>query len=338
MPRRCFFSTMLSPLLLVFSVLFPITSFAATQWQTISPHVEFLEQPSELRFYDSNQVLIKGQQCALMVDASGNFAAVESLIKQLKSTLKVPLCYLVASHYHDDHLLGMAILQHYYPDAQLVVHKQVATEFSSLQQAYTNKLDSYEKSIELSFQRLAEQPIAEQQNWRDKLNVAKQRLLRWRQYPLQKPAFSVSEPLTLELGNYPVMVSPHQAHSYGDLTLSVEDNGILIGADIVDWLPYPGHGNFANWITTLTQFSADQRIHTILPGHGSMLKRDDLHQPLRFLKAIQKHVINHPEQNLIQLQQSFNQQYSKDYESDKIAKKAYPMFLQAGLKRMMPSK
>lgn len=314
------------------------TSVAATQWRSISPHVKFLEQSSALRFYDSNQVLIQGDKCALMFDASGDFAGVEATIEQLKSSLKTPLCYLVASHFHDDHLLGMAILQHHFPDAQLIVHQQLAVEFKAIQKTYTDKLDSYEKSVELSFQRLSEQPAAQQQQWRNKLNLAKQRLLRWRQYQLHPPNIQISAPLTLELGNYPVTINAYQAHTNADLTLSAENHTILVGADIVDWLPYPGHGNFDNWLNVLTQLHNDKRIKIILPGHGSVLKADDLQQPLSFLQAIQAHVTAHPQQDLLQLEQSFNPQFAKDYQIDAISQKAYPLFLQAGLKQAKQSK
>ncbi|WP_244389846.1 MBL fold metallo-hydrolase [Pseudoalteromonas sp. KAN5] len=314
------------------------TTAAPTQWRTISANVQFLEQSSNLRFYDSNQVLIQGDKCALMFDASGDFAAVETTIEHLKNTLTTPLCYLVASHFHDDHLLGMAILQHHYPDAQLIVHQQLATEFQTLQKAYSDKLDSYEKSIELSLQRLSQQPEAQQQQWRDKLNLAKQRLLRWRQYQLQAPNIPVSQPLTLELGNYPVTINAYQAHTNADLTLSAENHRILVGADLVDWLPYPGHGNFNSWIKVLSQLHSDKRIKLILPGHGGVLKVDDLQQPLSFLQAIEAHVLAHPQQDLTQLEHSFDQQFAKDYQIDEISKKAYPLFLQAGLKRAKQSK
>ena len=325
-------------LLLSYFAIAAKTSVAATQWHSISPHVKFLEQSTALRFYDSNQVLVQGDKCALMFDASGDFAAVEATIEQLKSTLKTPLCYLVASHSHDDHLLGMAILQHHYPDAQLIVHQQLATEFKTLQKAYTGKLDSYEKSIELSFQRLSQQPEAQQQQWRDKLNLAKQRLLRWRQYQLQAPGLQVANTLTLELGNYPVTINAYQAHTNADLTLSSENHAILVGADIVDLLPYPGHGNFTGWLNVLTQLHSDKRIKVILPGHGSALKADDLQQPLSFLQAIQAHVTAHPQQDLSQLEQSFAPQFANDYQIDEITKKAYPLFLQAGLKQAKQSK
>ena len=98
--------------LLVIGLLFATAnSNAAISWQTINNNIQFLKQQDDLRFYDSNQVLIEGAECALLVDTSGNFAGVEQLVVELKKRLKTPLCYLVATHYHDDHLLGMAVVQ-----------------------------------------------------------------------------------------------------------------------------------------------------------------------------------------------------------------------------------
>ncbi|HAG38661.1 MAG TPA: MBL fold metallo-hydrolase, partial [Pseudoalteromonas sp.] len=81
------------PALFITLSLFSHSSKAAVTWQQINENVQFLKQQDKLRFYDSNQVLIEGEQCALMVDASGNFAAVEALAKLLKKHLKTPLCY-----------------------------------------------------------------------------------------------------------------------------------------------------------------------------------------------------------------------------------------------------
>uniref|UniRef100_UPI00301D191B hypothetical protein n=1 Tax=Staphylococcus aureus TaxID=1280 RepID=UPI00301D191B len=64
----------------------------------------------------------------------------------------------------------------------------------------------------------------------------------------------------------------------------------------------------------------------------------DLQQSHAFLTAIQEHVQNNPGQDLTQLQQSFNEQFANQYITDDISAKAYPMFLQAGLKRAKQSK
>ena len=189
-------------LLAVTSLLIAPYANSATTWQTINSNIQFLKQAHKLRFYDSNQVLIEGEKCALLFDASGNFAADEQLAKDLKKRLKTPLCYLVASHYHDDHLLGMAVIQHFYPNAKLIVHQYVDTNFNEFQKAYNDKLDNYEKSIELSYQRLAKVTEEEQAQWRKKLELAKNRLFRWQTYQLKSPSIVIKKIKKIDLAAF----------------------------------------------------------------------------------------------------------------------------------------
>lgn len=308
-------------------------SMAAVTWEQINDNIHFLKQQDKLRFYDSNQVLIEGEQCALMVDASGNFAAVEALAAQLKKYLKTPLCYLVATHFHDDHLLGMAVLQNAFPKAQLIVHKQVADNFATYQQAYDDKLAGYEKSIELSYQRLATLPEQQQTQWREKLSLAKQRFLRWKTYNLESPTTVISEPQSIDLGNFAVQIKPEKAHTNGDLTLSTNNGALLIGGDIVDWLPYPGHGQLQNWQALLKRYINQPNLRTILPGHGGALKKKQLKQPLAFLTNLITHVRNNKKQTLEQLTQSFPADVLAPYKQEALNKKSSQLFLQAGLKR-----
>lgn len=334
----CALFTATKKLLLVSTLIACSCAANALTWQQVTPHINFVEQPEQLRFYDSNQVIIQGDECALVVDASGDFSAVERMVVKLKKRLTVPLCYLVASHYHDDHLLGIAVLQHYFKDAKLIVHENIAAEFQNMQQAFTDKLDSYEQSIELSYQRLAEQPKDQQANWRTKLDKAKQRLLRWRSYSLQPPAVTVSNNLTLDLGNYPIELKAYQAHTNADLTLFSSQEGVLIGGDIIDYLPYPGHGNLSPWLELLKQIKSNQKIKQLLPGHGKPLEPAQLSQPINFLQALLDTAHKAPEQSLEQLQTAFPKHFATTYEHDEISQKAYPMFLQAGLKRAKASK
>lgn len=333
----CAFSAV-KKFLLVSTLIASSTAANAITWQKITPDINFIEQPQQLRFYDSNQVIIQGNECALVVDASGDFSAVERMVVKLKKRLKVPLCYLVASHYHDDHLLGMAVLQHYFKDAKLIVHADLAAEFESMQHAFNDKLDSYEQSIELSYQRLAEQPEEQQANWRTKLDKAKQRLLRWRSYSLQPPAITVANKLSLNLGNYPVELKAYQAHTNADLTLFSPQEGVLVGGDIIDYLPYPGHGNLLAWLEVLKKIKNNKNITQLLPGHGKPLEPAQLSQPISFLQALLNTAHNAPEMSLEQLKTVFPKHFATAYERDEIAQKAYPMFLQAGLKRAKASK
>ncbi|MEL0640247.1 MBL fold metallo-hydrolase [Pseudoalteromonas aliena] len=320
-------------LLLMCTLLSVKNTYAAVTWDTINPNIQFLKQQEQLRFYDSNQILIKGDKCALLVDTSANFAAVEQLAEDLKKRLKTPLCYLVATHYHDDHLLGMAVMQSFYPDAKLIVHQQVNINFNRYQKEYSDKLDTYEKSIELSYQRLANLPTDEKIKWRGKLELAKKRLFRWREYQLSKPKITIDNRETIDLGNFEIVIEPHQAHTNGDLTIMANNGSVLIGGDIVDWLPYPGHGELKSWQALLKQYINDEKITVILPGHGRTLTKEQLKQPLSFLTALTEHVENNKDQSVEQLMLSFPESVIEPYKQEELNAKSSNFFLQAGLNR-----
>lgn len=319
-------------ILLVCLFLHPYSK-ANVEWQRLSANIHFLKQPDKLRFYDSNQILIEGSQCALLVDASGNFAAVEQLVKQLKQHLKTPLCYLVASHFHDDHLLGMAVIQHFYPQAKLITHQQVAKDFSRYQQALTDKLEGFEKSIELSYQRLASLPKEQHAQWREKLSLAKNRLFRWQTYQLIAPAISITEPKELDLGNYSLTITPQQAHTNGDLTLLAEQGSMLIGGDIVDWLPYPGHAKLDQWQSLLKKYINNSNLTVFIPGHGNLVNKQQLKQALSFLKNITEQVKNNPNASMEQLLRAFPKDSLKPYQQEPLNNRSSKLFLQSGLQR-----
>ncbi|MEO2281694.1 MBL fold metallo-hydrolase [Pseudoalteromonas pernae] len=309
-----------------------IANYAQAQqsWHSVSSHVDFVQQSEKLRFYDSNQALIQGEKCALLVDAPGEFSQTEAFVTQLKAKLTVPLCYLVASHAHDDHLLGLAMVQQQFPDAQLVVHEHLGASFHRAHEQLNQRLDGFAKSIALSEQRMDKLPEPEQAPWQEKINRAQIRLKQWQSLKFTSPQLVVAQPQTLDLGNLSAQVMPFSAHTDGDLAVLVVQDKVLVGADIVDTLPYPGEGNFNVWIKTLADFAA-LPVESVLPGHGELLQRDDLHIPEKWLKAIYTHVQANPSMDLAALVESF----PKDFESKEegLTKRAYAMFLEAGIKR-----
>ncbi|MFY8273596.1 MBL fold metallo-hydrolase [Pseudoalteromonas sp. SSDWG2] len=311
-----------------------VTTAAGAQqtWQSVSEHVTFVQQSEKLRFYDSNQALIQGQQCALLVDAPGEFAQTQAFIDVLKDKLTAPLCYLLVSHAHDDHLLGLAMVQQHFPDAQLIVHTHLGEAFHRAHQQLNERLDGFAKSIALSEQRMAQLPEDEQGQWQEKITRAKARLANWQDLSFKEPKHIVGSTESFDLGGVAVQVQPLSAHTEGDLVVLVETDKVLVGADIVDMLPYPGEGNFASWISALQTFSA-LPLEAILPGHGALMNKTQLAQPSQWLKAIQTHVQENPDSDLASLVGSFPKQFEPTEEG--LQKRAYAMFLEAGIKRAM---
>ncbi|MBS3797406.1 MBL fold metallo-hydrolase [Pseudoalteromonas sp. BDTF-M6] len=303
---------------------------AQQSWQTVSEHVDFIEQPAKLRFYDSNQVLIQGEQCALLVDAPGEFTQTEVFIAHLKEQLRVPLCYMLASHAHDDHLLGLAMVQKHFPDAQLIVHQSLGENFHLAHEQLNERLDGFAKSLALSQQRMESLSELEQQPWREKIARAQARFKQWQALRFSSPGKVISQPNELDLGKLKVELLPFAAHTQGDIAVLVWADKLLVGADMVDTLPYPGEANYQAWLMALEELS-HLPVTQVLPGHGGVLATSDLTKPKAWLEAIVAHVKANPSTDVATLVETFPKRYQP--QDDELAQRAYAMFLEAGIKR-----
>lgn len=303
----------------------------AQQWHSISAHVDFIQQHEKLKYYDSNQVLIQGDECALLIDAPGEFSQTERFISKLDKQLKVPLCYLLVSHPHDDHLLGMALLQSHYPDAKLIVHQHLNDQFHLAHAQLNERLDGFAKSIALSEHRMNNLPEQEQLPWQQKIAAAKARLDKWQHLELQSPQLAINKKTTLDLGNYELNILPYAAHTDADLVVYIEQEALLAGADMVDIQPYPGDANFSQWLRAFDDLAALD-ITQVLPGHGDAYSKASLSIPKAWLIAIVEHVNKHPEQNVEELVASFPTHFSPSEPG--LEQRAYRVFLTAGLQRV----
>jgi glyoxylase-like metal-dependent hydrolase (beta-lactamase superfamily II) len=322
---------------LIFSC-FIFNTQATVTWHTVTPHIQFLQQSVHAKYYDANQVLLEGEHCALLFDVSGNFAQAEHLAKTLKTRLKTPLCYLVSSHADGDHLLGMAVMQTFFPNAKLVVHHNVNKKFKFYQSALTNKLSAYKKSIELSYQRLSNLPQAQQPQWQEKLTLAKARLFRWQTYSLKAPQLVITDITKLNLGNFNISIHPHVAHTDSNLTIMTNNNRILLGGDIVDWLPYPGQGHFDQWQSLLLHYINHPQLETIIPGHGEIVTPSQLKQPWLFLKTINELVSKNSNKKREGLKSTLPTDIMSPYQQDALDKKTSQLFLDAGIQRVLNAK
>ena len=144
---------------------------------------------------------------------------------------------------------------------------------------------------------------------------------------------SISESKTLDLGGYTLTINPHQAHTNGDLTLLADKGKTLIGGDIIDWLPYPGHGELKQWQRLLKKYINNNTLSLFIPGHGDLVDKVKLKQSLTFLEAITEHAKNNPEASIEQLQKNFPSEALKPYQQEPLDIKSSHLFLQSGLLR-----
>lgn len=317
------------------SILFAlsIVSNASVSKEALSPHVDFYQQQAELRFYDSNQVIIKGKSCLAIFDASTDFAKAERFAELITQNYSQPVCYLIASHAHDDHLFGMAILQKAFPDAKLIVHNAVAENYAQLQADFLARLDKFKLSILKSEAQLAAQETPNSE-FKARIDAAKTKFTRWQSLTLPKPHQVLIAPSELDLGNLTLSLMPTKAHSEGDIMLWLASDKLLFGADVVDLLPYLGEADKQGLYEVFTVINALQP-KLIIPGHGAPYKLSELANAQRFVTLIW-HYAEQAKLSGLTYQQAterFDYGQFKISQNDELTQRATQHFVAAGIKR-----
>ncbi len=203
----------------------------------------------------SNGVLFRGDTAALLVDPGLTPERMEEFSAAARSVLDVPIRYIVLTHWHPDHAMGMTCTDH--GDREVIAHP--ATRLA-----------------------LAERAAV----------IARQ-LVRGCRVTL--PEHVVSSSLTVDLGSHVIRIfHPGPAHTKGDLVVWSAAEGTLAAGDLFmnGSSPSMGEGSTTGWITALDSLLA-LGPKRIVPGHFAAgdptdvrLFRDYLASELHQVKAL----------------------------------------------------
>ncbi len=251
-------------------------------WQEVAPGVTAVLQPVEERFNDANVVLIEwGESGLVMVDAPAKAEHLQTLLDEIDQRLGRRVKWVINTHWHSDHTQGNARIRgHFGTDVTVVghvslledvpgraapqVHERVVRLEELLPEAEKQlALGRDERGNELDPDQVEaqERGIARAQAWLDV----------HRDVEFQVPDVLVRDSLTLHDGQRRIEISAHRAHTRGDLVVHLPGERVLITGDLLDDLPYIGHGYPRSWIETLDGLAA-LAPEIIVPGHGPVFE------------------------------------------------------------------
>ncbi|EIJ41066.1 Zn-dependent hydrolase, glyoxylase [Beggiatoa alba B18LD] len=209
----------------------------------------------------ANIGFIVGKTCVAVIDTGGSLMVGKALRARIQQTTTVPICYVINTHMHPDHIFGNAAFLDDHP--QYIAN----TRFSEA-------LASHATSYISAFSRLLDEPL------NDKILV----------YPTQ----TVAETLTLDLGERIIQLKAYPtAHTNNDLSIYDESTDTLWLADLlfVDRIPVLD-GNLSGWINVL-EILQQQTVKQVIAGHGEIKEADwhlSLKKQLQYLKTIRQEV------------------------------------------------
>jgi len=184
----------------------------------------------------ANIGFIVGDRCVAAIDTGGSLPVGVALRAAIRRVTDRPVCYVILTHVHPDHMLGAAAFAADQP--QFVGHAQ-------LPRALAARGKFYLKTLQRDLGELA------------------------RGTEVVAPTLLVEGELVLDLGNRPVRVRAWPvAHTDNDLTVYDETTGTLWLSDLlfVDHTPVVD-GSILGFLAVIEQLRATPATHFV-PGHG----------------------------------------------------------------------
>lgn len=237
-------------------------------------------QPANNRFNDCNSLIVEAQDYLIVIDAQEGRADVEAIIEFARNTVRKPVRYLINTHWHGDHTLGNTLYRQAYgeglrilghvtqaidiPERAATAHTERVAE---LQQQLPAAREQLVTGIKRDGSRFSDQELAAQTA---RVGRAQAWLDANRDASFTGPSVTIDSAFTVDAGEATFTVYPQRGHTRGDLVIHFPRLRILAAGDLVDVMPYSGHGYPREWLDAL-RFIDDLDFSVIVPGHGPAL-------------------------------------------------------------------
>lgn len=184
----------------------------------------------------ANIGFIIGERCVAVIDTGGSTAIGQQLRAAVRGITQLPICYVINTHVHFDHVLGNAAFLSDEP--RFVGHHKLLKAMEANRQFFQA---SFAK--ELAVDKTGKSIIV--------------------------PDRLVHERLTIDLGNRELLIKAHPtAHSNQDLTVFDKKTNVLWLSDLlfIDRIPVID-GSLKGWQKLIDDLRG-KNIDRVIPGHG----------------------------------------------------------------------
>ena len=210
----------------------------------------------------SNYGFIIGEQCVAIIDTGGSKNTGLRLLRKIRKTTTKPICYVINTHAHPDHIGGNQVFRNLNPKPEFISHYKFEAALSSRFQTFNKRL--YE-------------------------------LMGLKNVVILGPVSKeVKKDLEIDLGGRKLFLKAWKtSHTDNDLTVFDDYNRVLWTGDLlfVDHIPVLD-GNLSSWIKTTRELTKSRnagsnglQVKFIVPGHGKFQKIDSekLHEQNEYL-------------------------------------------------------
>jgi cyclase len=219
-----------------------------------------------------NTTIVIGTRGVLVVDSAYLPSAAVADIAAIQKLTKLPVRYLVNTHWHYDHVLGNAAYRKAFPSVDIVAHEETRRILAVNAVRYMKNAllpDSPARKAIAELKAKKDRTPAETAD----IAARERELVELAPTPWAAPTLAFSDSLTFDLGGREVRVLHlGRGNTPGDTVVHLPKERIVMSGDlVVAPVPYAWNSLPKDWVPTLEALRAlDPAI--LVPGHGPIMR------------------------------------------------------------------
>ena len=220
----------------------PVPSFTLKQ---VGPNVwAAIDNPAAKGVAAANGGFVIGDDGVAVIDSFASANAAKELLAEIRQRTKLPIKFVVNTHYHGDHVGGNGVFAE--AGASILAHRNVRTWIHAENLRLIG--DKAPQSIKTMIQGLT------------------------------RPSVLYIDGVNLHLGDREIQVRFFPGHTGGDSVVFVPDAGVAFAGDLLwrNMVPNIVDGTTPAWITTLDTLAKTNAQYTFIPGHGDVATARDV--------------------------------------------------------------
>lgn len=250
-------------------------------FQTLAPGVTVVLQPAGNELLDANSIVLSTPRGVVVVDAPADRDIVAQTLMKIERDIAQPVRFLINTHWHTDHTQGNGLYRERFGDDLLIVGHRTLTH-DVTERARAMAREERERLLEIVPR--AEAQLAEgltlggellddagRQRQRAAIDEAKAKIGLDENLAFLPPDLTYDSELTLHLGVTELRLLHFAAHTEGDTVVYLPRQKILLTGDLLDWMPFAGHGYPRAWVGALEALETLD-FERIVPGHGPVFE------------------------------------------------------------------
>lgn len=210
----------------------------------------------------ANVGFVVGEKCVAVIDSGGSYLEGQRLHKALRKITEIPVCYVINTHVHPDHILGNAAFTD--DDPAFVGHAKLPAALAAREDYFAR-------------------------NFSESLGDA----YTGTKFIAADTLVSPDQTMSLDLGDRILILKAYPtAHTDHDLTVLDQQTQTLWTGDLLFRERIPAvDGSINGWIDTLQQLQSED-YQAIIPGHGpaAIGENADWDKLLTYLTTVREEV------------------------------------------------